>query len=200
MTDPVEWAGFVLSLAMVYCNIKEIHWGWPLAIASSLLYGLVFWNSQLYGQAGLQIMFMLMAAWGWQQWLRGRPASTPDALLEGSLTATSGPLPISSLQPNERKYLVMALLLAWLVCALILKQYTDSQLVISDSFVTALGLMGQYLLGRKKIENWWVWLAVNLLTMMLMASQSLWITSLLYGIFAVLSVVGLSTWRKQYAQ
>jgi AP-1 complex subunit gamma-1 len=43
---------------MVYCNIKEIHWGWPLAIASALLYGFVFWNSQLYGQAGLQIMFM----------------------------------------------------------------------------------------------------------------------------------------------
>ena len=95
--------------------------------------------------------------------------------------------------------LVMALLLAWLVCALILKQYTDSQVVISDSFVTALALVGQYLLGRKKIENWWVWLAVNVLTMGLMASQSLWITSLLYGIFAVLSVVGLYTWRKQYA-
>ena len=76
MINPVELAGFVLSLAMVYCNIKEIHWGWPLAILSALLYGSVFWNNQLYGEACLQIMFVLTAAWGWQQWLRGS-ASAP---------------------------------------------------------------------------------------------------------------------------
>ena len=64
MTDPVEWAGFVLSLAMVYCNIRQIHWGWLLAIISSVLYGFVFWKTELYGQAALQVMFIVMAAWG----------------------------------------------------------------------------------------------------------------------------------------
>ena len=71
MIDPVELAGFCLSLAMVYCNIKEIHWGWPLAIASSGLYGVVFWNAQLYGETSLQVMFILTSVWGWRQWRLG---------------------------------------------------------------------------------------------------------------------------------
>ncbi len=68
--SPVEVAGFVLSLAMVYCNIRQIHWGWPLALVSSGLYFQVFWDSRLYGEAALQLMFMFMAVWGWWQWLR----------------------------------------------------------------------------------------------------------------------------------
>jgi len=62
-----------------------------------------------------------------------------------------------------------------------------------------LALLGQYLLGRKKIETWWVWLAVNILTIVLMVTQHLWLTAVLYFVFAVLSVVGLRAWRKQHA-
>ena len=66
MMDSVELAGFVLSLAMVYCNIRQIHWGWLFTILSSVLYGYVFWKTTLYGQAALQVMFIVMAVWGWQ--------------------------------------------------------------------------------------------------------------------------------------
>jgi nicotinamide mononucleotide transporter len=62
--------------------------------------------------------------------------------------------------------------------------------------VTALSLLGQYLLGRKKIENWWVWLLVNVLTVGLMVAKSLWLTAVLYAIFAVLSYIGLQAWRR----
>jgi len=62
--------------------------------------------------------------------------------------------------------------------------------------VTALSLLGQYLLGRKKIENWWVWMLVNVLTVGLMVEKSLWLTAVLYGIFAVLSYIGFQAWRR----
>jgi nicotinamide mononucleotide transporter len=62
--------------------------------------------------------------------------------------------------------------------------------------VTALSLLGQYLLGRKKIETWWVWMLVNVLTVGLMIEKSLWLTAVLYGIFAVLSYIGLQVWRR----
>ena len=68
----LELLAFVLALAMVGCNIREIHWGWPLAILSSLLYFGVFWRSKLYGDAVLQIFFAVVALWGWVQWLRGQ--------------------------------------------------------------------------------------------------------------------------------
>ena len=197
MTDPVEWAGFVLSLAMVYCNIKEIHWGWPLAILSSILYGTVFWNSQLYGEASLQIMFILTAAWGWQQWLRGtsRTPLITDAA-ENLAPPAPSKLSITTLQPAERRVVFIATLLAWPAFSFFLHRYTDSDVAVWDGLVTALSLLGQYLLGRKKIENWWVWLLVNALTVGLMVEKSLWLTAVLYGIFAVLSYLGLQAWRR----
>ena len=70
-TTWLEVVAFGLSLAMVFCNIREVHWGWPLAMASSALYGLLFWHIQLLGEASLQVFFVIVAAWGWWQWRHG---------------------------------------------------------------------------------------------------------------------------------
>jgi nicotinamide mononucleotide transporter len=193
MTDPVELAGFVLSLAMVFCNIKEIHWGWPLAIASSVLYGMVFWNSQLYGEASLQVMFVLTSLWGWRQWLTGKQTGLAQA---HDLEAPA-PLKISRLLPSERQKALLTAMLAWPALTFFLYRFTDSQVAVWDALVTTLSLLAQYLLAKKKLENWWVWLVVNLLTIGLMLVKSLWLTAVLYLIFAVLSYVGLKAWQKQ---
>jgi nicotinamide mononucleotide transporter len=191
MTDPVELAGFVLSLAMVFFNIKEIHWGWPLAIASSMLYGIVFWNSQLYGEASLQVMFVLTSLWGWTQWLSGKQTS------EAHDQDSTGPLKVSTLLPTERYQAALMAMLAWPALTYFLYRFTDSQVAVWDALVTALSLLAQYLLAKKKLENWWVWLVVNLLTIGLMVVKTLWLTAVLYLIFAVLSYVGLKAWQKQ---
>ena len=193
MMDPVELAGFVLSLAMVYCNIKEIHWGWPMAILSSALYGLVFWNSQLYGEASLQLMFILGAFWGWHQWRKGTQSNNPEM-------QNASALQISQLSRVELKQTAAATLLAWPVLAYFLKSYTDSDVAIWDALVTSLSLLGQYLLAKKKIENWWVWLVVNIITVGLMLMKSLWLTALLYVLFAILSYIGLKAWRSQHGR
>lgn len=193
MMDPVELAGFVLSLAMVYCNIKEIHWGWPMAILSSALYGLVFWNSQLYGEASLQVMFILGAFWGWHQWRKGTQSNNPEMQKASALQ-------ISQLSRVELKQTAAATLLAWPVLAYFLKSYTDSDVAIWDALVTSLSLLGQYLLAKKKIENWWVWLVVNIITVGLMLMKSLWLTALLYVLFAILSYIGLKAWRSQHGR
>ena len=70
----ISWAevfGFVLSLWMVICNMRVNPLAWPLAIVASLLYFLLFRNGKLYGEAGLQLLFVVLALWGWWQWLRG---------------------------------------------------------------------------------------------------------------------------------
>jgi nicotinamide mononucleotide transporter len=74
---PVTWLEIVaatLALAMVGCNMREIHWGWPLAMLSSLLYVGVFFEARVYGDASLQVFFIVVAGWGWLQWLRGTTA------------------------------------------------------------------------------------------------------------------------------
>ncbi len=191
--DSVELAGFVLSLAMVYCNIKEIHWGWPLAIASSALYGVVFWNTQLYGEASLQVMFILTSVWGWRQWLRGTQTLQPEGLTGQEA------LKVTSLLPAERRRAFIAVVIVWPLLAFFLYRFTDSDVAAWDGLVTALSLLAQYLLAKKKIENWWVWLAVNVMTVGLMLVKSLWLTALLYLLFAGLSYVGLKAWQRQHA-
>jgi len=192
--DPVELAGFVLSLAMVFCNIQQIHWGWPLAIASSALYGVVFWNSQLFGEASLQVMFILTSLWGWRLWLKGKQTA-PDQNLDAT-----APLMISKLLPSERKKAALAALLTWPTLTYFLYSFTESHIAAWDALVTTLSLLAQFLLAKKKIENWWVWLVVNILTVGLMLFKSLWLTAVLYFIFAVLSYVGLKSWQKQHVR
>ena len=194
MIDPVELAGFVLSLAMVFCNIQQIHWGWPLAIASSALYGIVFWNSQLYGEASLQVMFILTSLWGWRLWLKGKQTA-PDYKLDAP-----APLMISMLLPSEQKKAAFAALLTWPALTYFLYSFTGSNVAAWDALVTTLSLLAQFLLAKKKIENWWVWLVVNVLTVGLMLFKSLWLTAILYLIFAVLSYVGLKAWQKQHVR
>ncbi len=192
MIEPVELAGFVLSLAMVFCNIKEIHWAWPLAILSSALYGLVFWNNQLYGEASLQVMFVLTSYWGWRQW---RLAERNAQMGATEAPASSS---ITTLAPKELQKAAIATLVTWPVLTYFLHRYTDSDVALWDGLVTALSLLAQYLLAKKKIENWWVWLIVNVITVGLMMVKSLWLTALLYVLFAVLSYVGLKAWQKKH--
>lgn len=190
-TSWLELVAFVLALAMVACNIREIHWGWPLAMVSSALYLLLFWRSRLYGDALLQAFFVVLALWGWSQWLQGRPAS------EG---AAKSALRVHSLGPRGRLGVVLACAALWPLTAWFLQRYTDSDVPWWDAFPTAASGVGQVLLGRKLTENWLVWLIVNLVCIGLFAYKGLWLTTLLYALFSALSVVGWRAWRQLQAQ
>lgn len=181
-TTWLEVLAFVLALAMVGCNIREIHWGWPLAIVSSLLYFALFWRSRLYGEAVLQIFFAVVAVWGWAQWLRGRRD-------DGSA------LRVARLSARGLAFAVGACTLLWPITGLFLKRFTDTDVPWWDAFPTATSVLGQFLLGRKFIENWAVWFVVNVVSVGLFAYKGLWLTVILYALFTALSVVGWRAWK-----
>jgi nicotinamide mononucleotide transporter len=85
----------------------------------------------------------------------------------------------------------------WPAVSWYLQQYTDSDVPHWDGLVTALSVLGQYLLGRKFLENWWVWMVANTLSMGLFAYKALWLTVLLYGMFVAMSWIGWRTWQAQ---
>lgn len=185
---PVTWLELLaaaLGLAMVVCNIRTLHWGWPLAALSSALYLLLFWHSALYGQALLQCVFIAVSLWGWRQWLRGMD-SDGSALRIGRLT------------PRGWMWTLGASALLWAALGWALQRHTDSTVPWWDGFTTALSLVAQVLLARKRLENWALWLVVNALSVGLFAHQALWPTVLLYAVFTVLSVVGWRAWRAQH--
>ncbi|MES2632347.1 MAG: nicotinamide riboside transporter PnuC [Pseudomonadota bacterium] len=183
-TTWLEIAAVVIALVMVGCNIREIHWGWPLAIISSLMYFAIFWRSKIYGDASLQIFFAAVALWGWYQWLRG---VQPDG------TA----IKVSRLSRRGLTLTIAACAVLWPVTGLFLKTYTDTDVPWWDAFPTSVSLVGQYLLGRKYIENWAAWIAVNLVSVGLFAYKGLWLTLGLYAVFIALSVVGWREWSKR---
>ncbi len=186
-TTWAEVLGCVLALWMVRMNMRELHWGWPLAIASSLLYFLVFRHSRLYGDAGLQLFFAVVALWGWLEWLRGRRAD-------------GAPLAIVRLSRRGRWLSLAAWALLWPATAWFLARHTDSDVPWWDAFPTAGSLVGQYLLGRKYLENWHAWLAVNVVGAGLFAYKGLWLTTGLYVLFALLSIAGWRAWQRRMAE
>ncbi len=183
--SPVTWleiVAFALGVAMVLANLRVHVVAWALAIASSALYALLFANSKLYGEASLQIFFIGISLWGWWQWQLGSAAK-------------GEPLRVHHLPARTAALAAAATLGAWPLLGLLLSRITDSDVPYLDALPTVASVTGQILLGRKVVQNWPVWLAVNVFSVGLFAFKGLWLTVLLYAVFAVLSVVGWRAWR-----
>jgi nicotinamide mononucleotide transporter len=188
--SPVTWleiVAFVLAVWMVVANIRVNPIAWPLAIVSSALYLALFWGSKLYGEATLQIVFIVVAGWGWWQWLRGTAA-------DGSA------LKVRSLTARGRWLMLGVLAIAWPGIGFFLKRYTNTDVPWWDAFPTAASLIGQWLLGRKYVENWPTWVVVNIVSVGLFVYKGLWLTTLLYAIFIAMALVGWRAWHRLAAR
>lgn len=186
-TTWLELVAFAIALLMVACNMREIHWGWPLAAISSAMYCALFWRSGLYAEAMLQVFFATLAAWGWLQWLRGgvgAHATVPR---------------IHRMTGHQWWTALLASAALWPAIAWVLIRHTDSTVPWWDSLPTALSVVAQVMLGRKFIENWLLWLVVNLVSIGLFAHKALWLTVGLYALFALLSVAGWRAWSRRMA-
>ena len=182
---PATWleiAAFFLSLWMVGCEMRVHALAWPLAMLSSLLYALLFADSKLYGEGSLQLFFVAMSVWGWWQWLRGRGAD-------------GGALAIRRLAPGAAWRIAAVTAICWPLAGFLLHRYTDSDVPYLDALPTVGSVVGTFLLGRKFIENWPVWLAVNAFSVGLFAWKGLWLTVVLYALFAGLSWAGWKAWK-----
>jgi len=185
--SPVTWlelGAFALALWMVFANMRVQLIAWPLAITSSLAYMVLFAHSKLYGEASLQVFFALIAAWGWWQWRFGKQAD-------------GRPLRVRHLAPRTRLAIAALTLAAWPALGALLHRVTDSDVPYWDALPTVGSVAGQWLLGRQYVENWPVWLGVNLVSIVVFAIKGLWLTVLLYALFAVLSVVGWRAWQRR---
>lgn len=189
--SPLEVLAFVLALACVILEVLEVHWAWPLAFISSLVYGWLFQVHGLYGEAGLQVFFAAMAVWGWWQWLYGHRAA--------SATGDDDPagLRIARLGVGQRLLAAGTWLAGWLLIGLFLAFGTDSEVPWFDAFPTAGSVLGTILMGRKFVEAWLVWLLVNIAGTALFAWKALYLTAFLYGVFCLLALAGWRRWAQR---
>lgn len=181
-TTLLELASFVLALITVVLNIRQNPWAWLFAIVSSATYAVVFFDSRLYGDMALQLVFIAVSVWGWYQWVYGG--------------TTHHGVSVSRLRTSGRVMSLAAWLVGFVLIAFVLSAFTDTDVPYSDAFLTAGSLLGQVLLSRKKLENWHVWIVVDILYIGLYVYKGLVLTAVLYAVFVVLAVIGLRTWQK----
>ena len=181
-TTPMELLSFVLAAITVLLTIRQNHWAWLFTIVSSATYAVVFRDARLYGDMSLQFVFIGAAVWGWYMWLRGGE--------------NHGVLTVSRLAPKGVAISAMSWLAAFVAVALLLSSFTDTDVAYPDAFLTAGSLVGQVLVARKKIENWIVWIIVDVLYVGLYVYKDLMLTAILYAVFVFMAAQGLRAWRR----
>ena len=181
-TSPLELISFLLAVTTVVLNIRQKHWAWLFSIASSATYAVVFYDARLYGDMGLQFVFIVASIWGWYQWLHGAAG------------ANAAPLAPTFLKASGRAWSLAAWLVGFVLLSTFLANFTDTDVPHADGFLTAGSLVGQLLLAKKKVENWHVWIAVDILYVGLYLYKGLVLTAVLYGVFVLLAIAGLRTW------
>lgn len=181
-TSLLEILSFSLAIAMVLLNIRQSPWAWLFSIISAGLYAVVFYDAKIYGDMALQFVFIAVSLWGLYQWLFGGRDHQGVA--------------VTRLSRKGWRLAVSAWLAAYVVIAIILHTFTDSDVVHTDAFLTAGSLVAQCLLGRKVLENWHMWILIDGLYIGLYLHKHLYLTALLYGLFALLAVLGLRAWKR----
>lgn len=185
-TSLIEIISFTLAIVMVWLNIRQSPWGWLFAIASALLYSVIFYDAKLYGDMSLQFFFISVSIWGWYQWIFGG--------------AQHRGVQVSRLSKKGWVACAVGWLVSYLAIFGILHGFTDTDVPHIDAFLTSGSLVGQFLLSRKKLENWHVWIAIDLIYIGLYIHKNLVLTAVLFAVFVVMATVGLIAWKKSLAQ
>ena len=180
--DFTEALGFATGAVCVWLVTKGNIWNWPVGLANNLFFAVLFWKARLFADFGLQGVYLILGFYGWWKWLRGGENQTRLAISRSS----------------RSEWIVIAVFLVlgtWGLRELL--HAVNGAAPLWDALTTALSLVAQYLLCRKRIENWFFWIAADVIYVPLYLSKQLPLTALLYGGFLVLCVIGWRRWRKE---
>lgn len=179
----LEIAGVIFTLLNVYLLTKQRILAWPLGLIGVSIYTYVFFTAQLYSDFILHIVYMILNAYGWWYWSTGRQKNSQD-------------LPVTSLSVADRWRWIFVIIPGFILWGYLMHVYTDAALPYPDAFTTVTSLVAQYLLARKKIENWILWIVVDVVAITIYSLKGLYPTSILYTILLALSIYGYISWSK----
>jgi nicotinamide mononucleotide transporter len=179
--NPIEIIAAVFGVVSVFLSVKQNIWSWPTAIVNVGLYIFVFFESKLYADTGLQVVYVVLNAYGWYHWLYGGKNRTE--------------LPVSRTSARLGLFLVGLGAAGTAILGTILARNTDAALPYVDSMTTSTSLIAQWMMTRKLLENWIIWVAVDVVYIGMYIFKSLYVTAVLYLVFLILSAMGYFQWR-----
>ena len=181
----LEIVAAVIGAVSVYLSVRQNIWSWPTAIVNVVVYALVFYQAKLYADMGLQVIYAGLSVYGWYEWLYGG-----DNRTELHVSRTSARLGAT--------LAIIALAGSALLGALLWRA-TDAALPFMDASLSSTSLVAQWMMTKKKLENWLVWITVDVLYIGMFIFKHLYVTAGLYVVFLVLAVRGYVDWRRSLA-
>lgn len=182
--DVAELLGFLTGAWAVWLTVKERVSNFPVGIANSAFFLLLFFDARLFANAALQIVYIALGAAGWWLWLHGGADRTP--------------LRLDRLRVRGWLLAVVATAAGTALLTVVLAAAHDAA-PFWDALTTALSIVAQWLLNKKKLENWYVWALADVIYVPLYLSQRLYLTSVVYVLFLGLCVAGFAEWRRRLA-
>ena len=197
LSDPCAWLvahasscpelfGFITGVLNVWLVTRENIWCWPLGVLNAGFYVVVFSRTGLYSDTGLQVVYLMLSLYGWWHWLRGGPRH--DAVV---VTRTT---------PRTAIRMTAIALVSWFLLATITRRMPGAALPWLDAALVSISLVAQYMMTRKLLENWLLWIAVDVVYIGLFINRQLPLTAMLYAVFLVLAIIGYLQWHRSAAR
>lgn len=181
-TSPVELVAVAFGLLSVYLSTREHIVSWPTAIVNVAIFFFLFWKAKLYADAVLQLVYLVLSVYGWYEWLYGGARHTP--------------LHVTRARRVHWLVLTPLFLVAGLALGAMLDRYTDSPVPYFDALLTSASLVAQWMMTRKLLENWMIWIVADIVYVPVFIQRGLPFTALQYAVFLVLAVMGWVGWRR----
>ncbi len=182
----IELLSVLSGILAVWFNARQNILGWPVGLVSISLAAIVYWHSKLFGEFALQAFFAISSVYGWMNWAKMHQQ-----------THASSPKPIVVASWGHLFVWVLAGLLGTIGCYYLLNQFTNGDLLWWDSLITAFSLVGQLMLARKVIQNWLIWIAVDVLAAGVYFYKELYFMSIEFLIFCGLAWWGYRQWKQK---
>lgn len=182
----IELLATICGFICIFLAAKENLWNWPFGILTVSLYFFVFFEAKLYADMGLQVIYLVLNFYGWMVWISRRGEKKVK--------------PTEKITQKEVVILSFVGVIAWGVLYFILKRYTDAAIPSVDTLVTVICLIAQYLMSKKVLENWILWLVANAIYVPLFYFKGLYPSSILYSVLFINAIYGYWVWRRNYRE
>lgn len=185
--DPVELIAVVMTLVGIVLMIKQKISAWPVAIVGVLAYFVVFARARLYADAALQPIYVVQNLYGWWYWAHGGERG-------------QGQAPIVVLSWRSRLAWLAGTAITSLIVGAGLARWTNAVAPYADAALSTTSLAANWLLAKKVLENWWLWIAVNVGYVILFWKKHLLLSAGLYVVLLALATAGLIEWQRSRAR
>ena len=180
--NPLEMIAVALGLANVGLLVRRSIWNYPFGMAMVALYLVIFWQARLYGEAGLQVFFFVVQGWGWWLWARAGGLAQMVTVEWMGWRARTASLALVA---------ASSLVIGWAMA-----RFTDAALPYADAAIAGASVVAQVLLAMRRVENWALWIAIDVLSVWVYVARELYLTAGLYVVFLGMAIAGLITWAR----